>query len=434
MKRDRVATLSGLFAVFCLLAGLLSAVPADAGTPIQDKYQMLGGSAGPLGAAVGPERCGLAGGGCYQDFQRGQIHWTPGTGARATWGAIGTAWQQQGWEQGGLGYPASDEVCGLVRSGCYQTFQGGQIHWSPASGAQQTRWGAIRNRWAGGGFESGPLGYPVAAERCRLLADGCYQAFQGGQIHWAPGVGAYATGGSIDYVWGTLGWENGRLGYPVTEEVCPGDGGCSQRFQGGTLTWYPTTGVTVSYYPPGEYQRVINKRNPLSPIDYAPTDMVNVGGHPLRYQAALAFWQFVDAANASGVAITVVSGFRSYSSQASLYESYVAMYGQELADSISARPGYSEHQSGLAVDIGNPSGACGLQECFASTAAGGFAAAHAHEFGFVIRYPAGMSYWTGYAYEPWHLRYVGRDVAMDMRNRGIDTLEQYYGYPPAPGY
>lgn len=383
---------------------------------------------------MGPERCGLAVGGCYQDFQLGQIHWTPATGAHATWGAIGAAWQQQGWEQGGLGYPAADEVCGLVRLGCYQTFQGGQIHWSPASGPQQTQWGAIRNRWAGSGFEAGPLGYPVAAERCRLVADGCFQAFQGGQIHWAPGIGAHATGGSIDYVWGTFGWENGRLGYPMTEEVCAGDGGCSQDFQGGTLAWHAATGVTVSYHQPGEYQRVINKKNPLSPIDYLPSDMVDVGGHPLRYQAALAFWQFTDAAAASGVTTTVVSGFRSYASQASLYQSYIALYGQERADEISARPGYSEHQTGLAVDIGNPSGVCGLQECFAFTAAGQFAAAHAHEFGFVIRYPAGMSYWTGYAYEPWHLRYVGRDLAMDMHSRGIDTLEQYYGYPPTPTY
>lgn len=292
-------------------------------------------------------------GGCYQDFQRGQFHWTPSTGARATWGAIGTAWQQQGWERGRLGYAVSDEVCGLVG-------------------------------W------------------------GCYQAFPGGQIHCAPGIGAFATGGSIDYVWGTLGWENGRLGYPLTDEVCSADGSCSQRFQGGTLTWRPSTGVTVSFYQPGEYQRVINKRSPLSPIDYAPSVMVNVGGHSLRYQAALGFWQFADAAIASGGAVTVVSGFRSYASQSSLYSSYVAMCGQERADTISARPGYSEHQSGLAVDIGNPGGACGLQECFALRAAGQFAASHAHEFGFIVRYPAGMSYWTGYAHEPWHLRYAAR--------------------------
>jgi D-alanyl-D-alanine carboxypeptidase len=434
MKHIRVPALSTVLSILFLVAALLVGTPGWAATPIQDKHQALGGPAGNLGAAIGGEKCGLASGGCYQDYQRGQIHWTPATGARATWGAVGGLWQQQGWEQGRLGYAVTDEVCGLVRSGCYQSFQGGQIHWSSASGAQQTLWGAIRNRWAGGGFESGPLGYPVAAERCGLRAGGCYQSFQGGQVHWAPGIGAYATGGSIDYVWGSLGWENGRLGYPLTEEVCAGDAGCTQNFQGGTLAWQPSTGVTVTYYQPGEYQRVINKRNPLSPIDYAPSDMVNAGGYPLRYQAAVGFWQFADAASASGVPVTVVSGFRSYATQASLYNSYVAMYGQERADTISARPGFSEHQSGLAVDIGNPGGACGLQDCFAQTAAGRFAANRAHEFGFIVRYPAGMSYWTGYAYEPWHLRYVGKDVAIDMHRRGIATLEQYYGYPPAPGY
>lgn len=434
MKHSRVPLVSAAVTMLALLAALLGAVPASAATPIQAKYQALGGASGTLGNAAGGEKCGLPAGGCYQDFQRGQIHWTPGTGARATWGAIGGRWQQQGWERGRLGYPVSDEACGLAGGGCYQSFQGGQIHWSPATGAQPTTWGAIRNRWAAGGFESGTLRYPVAAETCGLAAGGCYQGFQGGQIHWAPGIGAYATGGSIDYVWGSLGWENGRLGYPVSDEACAGDGSCTQKFQGGSMTWRPATGVTVTYRQGSEYQRVVNKQNPLSPLDYAPADLVNVGGQYLRYQAALAFWRFSDAASASGVPVTAVSGFRSYGTQASLYNSYVAMYGQARADTISARAGFSEHQTGLAMDIGNPNAACGLQDCFAGTPAGRFAADRAHEFGFIIRYPAGLTSWTGYAFEPWHLRYVGTDVATDMRQRGIATLEQYYGYKPAPGY
>jgi D-alanyl-D-alanine carboxypeptidase len=224
------------------------------------------------------------------------------------------------------------------------------------------------------------------------------------------------------------------LGYPASDEACTEDGSCTQNFQGGSMTWRAATGVTVTFRQGGEYQRVINKQNPLSPIDYAPSDLVSVDGYYLRYQAALAFWQFADAASDAGVPIAVVSGFRSYSAQASLYNSYVAVYGQARADTISARPGFSEHQSGLAVDIGNPGGSCGLQDCFANTPAGRFAANRAHEFGFIIRYPAGLTSWTGYAYEPWHLRYVGKDVAQIMRERGISTLEQYYGYPPAPGY
>ena len=102
-----------------------------------------------------------------------------------------------------------------------------------------------------------------------------------------------------------------------------------------------------------------------------------------------------------------ISGYRSYSQQASLYDSYVRQYGQATADTIAARPGYSEHQTGLAMDIGNASGICALQACFATMPAGKRAADHAAEHGFIIRYPAGSEATTGYTYEPWHLRYVG---------------------------
>ncbi|MCU1515419.1 MAG: D-alanyl-D-alanine carboxypeptidase [Pseudarthrobacter sp.] len=435
MKAQHLSrTVGAICAGFFLVASaLLGPAASAAPTPIQAAYQSTGGTSGPLGSAVGGEKCGLAGGGCYQDFRGGQIHWTPSTGAQATWGAVGALWRSGGWERGPLGYPVSGEVCGLAASGCYQSFQGGQVHWSAASGAQPTLWGAIRNRWAAGGFEAGQLGYPAAPERCGLLLGGCVQQFQGGQIHWAPGIGAFATVGSIDYVWGSLGWENGRLGYPTGDEACR-NGACVQQFQGGTLTWRPTSGVSVTYRQSGGIQDVINKRNPLSPLDYAPSDLVNVGGQYLRYPAALAMWQFNDAARAAGINVSIISGYRSYGTQAGLYANYVATYGQAAADTISARPGFSEHQSGLALDIGNPGGSCALQGCFAGTPAGAFAAAHAHEFGFIIRYPAGMDAWTGYTYEPWHLRFVGKDVAGDMRARGTTVLEQYFGYPPAPSY
>ena len=109
--------------------------------------------------------------------------------------------------------------------------------------------------------------------------------------------------------------------------------------------------------------------------------------------------------------IIPVSGYRSYSQQASLYDSYVRQYGQATADTLAARPGFSEHQTGLAMDIGNASGVCALQACFATTPAGKWAAANAATYGFIIRYPAGAEAVTGYTYEPWHLRYVGRDLA-----------------------
>ncbi|WP_211878252.1 M15 family metallopeptidase [Pseudarthrobacter albicanus] len=181
-------------------------------------------------------------------------------------------------------------------------------------------------------------------------------------------------------------------------------------------------------------QVVVNKHRQLNPAAYVPGPLVRVQGEQLRAQAADAYKQFAKAAKAAGVNIMPISGYRSFSQQASLYDSYVLQYGQATADTLSARPGYSEHQTGLAMDIGNASGICALQACFANTPAGRWAAAHGWEYGFIIRYPAGAEATTGYTYEPWHLRYVGPDLALDMKNRGIATLEDYFGLEAAPDY
>jgi D-alanyl-D-alanine carboxypeptidase len=112
----------------------------------------------------------------------------------------------------------------------------------------------------------------------------------------------------------------------------------------------------------------------------------------------------------------------------------VNQYGRATADLISARPGFSEHQTGLAIDIGNPNGVCGLQECFAGTPAGVWAAQNAWRYGFIIRYPRGMTPVTGYAYEPWHLRFVGTTISSEMRAHAVPTLEHYMSLPAAPSY
>ena len=181
-------------------------------------------------------------------------------------------------------------------------------------------------------------------------------------------------------------------------------------------------------------QVVVNKHRQLNPATYVPGQLVRVQGELLRAQAADAYKQLAKAAKAGGVNIMPISGYRSYSQQASLYDSYVSQYGQATADTIAARPGYSEHQTGLAMDIGNASGICALQACFANTPAGKWAAENCQEYGFIIRYPAGAEATTGYTYEPWHLRYVGRAIALDMKNRGIATLEVYFGLEAAPDY
>ena len=213
---------------------------------IGSAWAALGGGGGKLGYPTSNEMCGLTGGGCYQRFQGGTIHYSPGTGAYATWGGIRTAWGSLGFEKGKLGYPVSNEICGLTGGGCYQRFQGGTIHWSPGIGAHAT-WGGIRAAWGSLGYEKGKLGYPVANEICGLVNGGCYQGFQGGTIHWSPSTGAHATSGSIRTAWGALGYEHGRLGYPVSDETCgAANGACTQDFQGGTIS-RTALGTKVSF-------------------------------------------------------------------------------------------------------------------------------------------------------------------------------------------
>ena len=177
---------------------------------------------------------------------------------------------------------------------------------------------------------------------------------------------------------------------------------------------------------------VVNKQRPL-PVEYVPQDLVDADGVPLRLEAAEAYLQMVAEAAAAGVPISAVSGFRTGTEQDQLYVSYTENFGPETADSISARPGYSEHQTGLAVDIANPDGSCALEACFGESLAGSWAAANAHKYGFVVRYPAGAETVTGFAYEPWHLRFVGTELAAKLHGSG-QTLEQFAGLPPAPNY
>ncbi|QDY90648.1 lysozyme M1 [Arthrobacter sp. UKPF54-2] len=210
-------------------------------------WTALGGGNGKLGYPVTSEICGLVNGGCYQGFQNGTIHYAPGVGAYATWGGIRATWGALGYENGKLGYPVTNEICGLANGGCYQGFQGGTIHYAPGVGAHAT-WGGIRTSWGALGYENGKLGYPVTNEICGLANGGCYQGFQGGTIHYAPGIGAYATWGGIRATWGALGYENGKLGYPVTNEICGlANGGCYQGFQGGTIHYAPGIGAYATW-------------------------------------------------------------------------------------------------------------------------------------------------------------------------------------------
>jgi D-alanyl-D-alanine carboxypeptidase len=187
---------------------------------------------------------------------------------------------------------------------------------------------------------------------------------------------------------------------------------------------------------------VVNKRRPLSPPDFVPADLVQpnvrlaVSGEAalLNSTTAAAAEAMFAAAARDGVVMTLASGYRSYGTQVATYNGYVAARGQADADTASARPGYSEHQTGWSFDIGDGGGACSFQPCFADQPAAVWAKANGHRFGFVVRYPWMFHPITGYYYEPWHLRFIGVDAATDMAARGISTLEEYFGVDAAPGY
>lgn len=161
---------------------------------------------------------------------------------------------------------------------------------------------------------------------------------------------------------------------------------------------------------------IVNKSFAL-PKSYAPGEIP---------EAKHAIDQLVAEGNHNGLALVIRSAFRSYETQVNLYNNYVARDGQKKADTYSAKPGHSEHQTGLAFDLGNISGDNDFLESFEDTAEGKWIKEHAHEYGFIIRYPKDKSHITGYQYEPWHLRYVGLEAAGKIYDSGL-TLEEYLG-------
>lgn len=178
---------------------------------------------------------------------------------------------------------------------------------------------------------------------------------------------------------------------------------------------------------------VVNKRRPLNPKDYAPSDLVSVGhGQQMRAEAASALSKMLAGAQAAGYTVTPASGYRSYTNQVNVYNSEVQAYGQQVADSESARPGYSEHQTGLAMDLA--SGGCSISDCFGDTPGGKWITANAYKYGFILRYPADKVAITGYRHETWHFRYVGVELATEMHQEGAETLEEFFGLPAAPDY
>lgn len=181
---------------------------------------------------------------------------------------------------------------------------------------------------------------------------------------------------------------------------------------------------------------VVNKKRPIKPLDYKPFDLTKFSGptrgnitedeSQISYVTAETLNKMFGEASKQGVSLFLQSGYRSYDFQNNLYEFYKGQAVQDL-EAYSAQPGYSEHQTGLAVDIGgttNPD--CNVKACFASTPESKWLAENAHKYGYIIRYPEGKQKVTGYEHEPWHLRFVGIYLATNMKSKGIATLEEYF--------
>ena len=174
---------------------------------------------------------------------------------------------------------------------------------------------------------------------------------------------------------------------------------------------------------------VVNKRVAVDPVDYEP-GLTTVRGYLVRPDVAPDLTALLAAAEADGVRLTLRSAYRGYPKQAAVYEGWVAQLGRAQADAVSARPGHSEHQTGLAVDVGGSSRPeCDFEPCFGDTPEGRWVAEHATGFGFLVRYTPGNRAVTGYAPEAWHLRWVGRDLAGYLSDTGVSTLEEAFDVP-----
>lgn len=180
---------------------------------------------------------------------------------------------------------------------------------------------------------------------------------------------------------------------------------------------------------------LVNKKRNL-PSNYKPEDLVipnvrfpfeeDLEKKYMRKEAAKALEELFNQADEEGIYLFAVSGYRSYDRQKYLFDSRAAKDGFEAANRLTAYPGQSEHQTGLAMDVSCQSMGFDLREEFGQTVEGKWLKDNAHKFGFIIRYTKEAVDITGYNYEPWHIRYVGKKVAEEIYEKNI-TLEEYLG-------
>lgn len=182
--------------------------------------------------------------------------------------------------------------------------------------------------------------------------------------------------------------------------------------------------------------RLVNKTHPLSDLNYRPElakpnvttrQDKSLDEQSVRQDVVPAVEELFAIAKDAGYDLEIGSGFRSAELQNTYHTNYARVYGQAAADAISAKPGYSEHQTGLAIDISTTDRICYLEDCFGETPAGVWLRDNAHHYGFILRYPEGKEGIIDFSYEPWHFRYVGKDLAGALKASGL-TLDEAEPY------
>ena len=210
--------------------------------------------------------------------------------------------------------------------------------------------------------------------------------------------------------------------------VAPSEAAPTPTSPGFDLTRYSTTD-------PASLWVIVNKLHPIDPLRYEPTDLVWIAGGQVRSAVVPDLQAMIAAAKADGVKLSARTAYRSYNFQVSIHADLVRRMGAAYADEYSARPGYSEHQTGLAFDLHSATKpACDLKACFAQTAEARWVVLHGWEYGFVVRYTPDNTASTGYSAEAWHLRYVGRDLAAWLHSSGVTSLEEALGVSGGPDY
>lgn len=199
----------------------------------------------------------------------------------------------------------------------------------------------------------------------------------------------------------------------------------------------PVRAIVEDYRKPDSLWAIANKSTPLPDIQYQPEHLVvpdvpaitdkSTEERSVRPEVAMPLKEMFAAAAAEGHTLMVGSAYRSADLQSLYFNNYVQSSGLELANQYSAKPGQSEHQLGLSVDISTLSQQCYLSECFTSTPDGEWLANNAYRYGFFMRYPKGKEAITGYNFEPWHYRYVGVELATAIHMSGL-TFEEARPY------